>query len=97
MLSTSSVREIPTKTTRYHIIPTRVAKIKKAKNNSSAVYSKVNVYENLKCMSTQSLAIQTFLIVGKYGDSPNAHQVGKGTKYMIVRQLNIICQLKEIK
>lgn len=61
------------------------------------VYSKVSIYETPKRMSTQSLSILTFLIVGKDGDSPNARQVGKGTKYMIVRQLNIICQLKEIK
>lgn len=42
------------------------------------VYSKVSIYETLKRMSTQSLAIETFLIVGKDGDIPNAHQVTKG-------------------
>lgn len=71
MLSTSSVREMPTKTTRYYIIPTRVAKIKKQTIIVQQLLKKFKLpydlasllqgkyHENLKRMSTQSLAILT--------------------------------------
>lgn len=107
LLSTISVREMPTKTTRYHIIPTSVAKIKKATIIVQQLLKKLKLPYD-----------QASLLQGKYPwDSkayvhtkschrniphsrqgwrqPKCPSSYKGTKYMIVRQLNIICQLKK--